>query len=299
LKSPAFAGDFLFLRMADFYNCNGKLLREGEYFISPNSRAFRYGDGLFETMVVKDGVIRLAALHFERLFNGLGILKFEIPKFFTTAPLQEEILALCKKNKLANARIRLAVFRGDGGLCDPQNLQPGYVIQSWILPEHVLQLNENGLVIDIYPLAQKAMDIFSNIKSNNYLPYVMAALYAKENKWNDCLVLNAAGRIADSTIANLFLLKEGTLYTPLLSEGCVAGVMRKFIIENASLIGHKITEDQITVEDILQADEIFLTNASYGLRWVKQFGDKVFNNSQTKIIYQNLMKAIASSQHSG
>ncbi|MGE5108815.1 MAG: aminotransferase class IV, partial [Sphingobacteriales bacterium] len=237
-----FGGTFLLYTMPDFYSYNGKLFQKGENFISPDSRAFRYGDGLFETIIVRNGVIRLASLHFERLFNGLRLLRFEIPKLFEASGLQKNILAVCKKNNHDNARVRLAVFRGDGGLYDPENLQPNYVIQSWALAEHVLEMNQNGLVIDIYPSAHKTMDAFANIKSSNYLPYVMAAFYAKENKWNDCLVLNTNGRIADSTIANIFILKEDVLYTPPLSEGCVAGVIRKFLLENQTLFGFKIIE---------------------------------------------------------
>lgn len=296
MKSPAQAGDFFIYAMTEFFNYNGKLFQLGENFISPDSRAFRYGDGLFETMIVKNKTIRLASLHFERLFNGLKILKFGIPKLFEATALHKAVLDLCKKNNHSNARVRLAVFRGDGGLYDLENLQPNFVIQSWALPQQVMQLNENGLVIDVYPHAQKAMDVFANIKSANYLPYVMAALYAKENKLNDSLVLNAAGRIADSTIANLFFFKEDVLYTPALGEGCVAGVMRRFIIANSTAIGYNVIESAVTIEALKEADEIFLTNAAYGLRWINQFRDKEFTNDRTKIICQKLIKAIESPQ---
>ena len=292
MKSSAGRETFLFYTMPDFYNYNGKLFQEGENFISPDSRAFRYGDGLFETILLKNGITQLASFHFERLFNGLNILKFEVPKLFDASFLQKQIVALCKKNNLTNARVRLSIFRGNGGLYDPENFQPNYVIQAWELSAHILGLNENGLVIDVYPDSRKTMDVFANIKSNNYLPYVMAAIYAKENKLNDCLVLNAAGSIADSTIANIFILKEDVLYTPSLTEGCVAGVMRRFLINNAEALGYKLIEKSIIVEEMEQADEIFLTNATYGLRWVKQFRQKEYTNTNAKIIYKRLMKAL-------
>jgi branched-chain amino acid aminotransferase len=279
-----------------FYNYNGKLMADGENFISPDSRAFRYGDGLFETMVMRDGVLMLADLHFERLFDGLAALKFDVPKLFTATRLIDEIINLCKKNKLADARLRLAVFRSDGGLYDPVNLHPNYIIQCWPLPGNTKQLNENGLGIDVYPEAQKAMDGFANIKTANYLPYVMAALYARENKLNDCLVLNAAGRIADSTIANLFFIKEDVLFTPALSEGCVAGVMRKFLLKNAAELGVEIVEQPVSVQHLLNAGEVFLTNATYGIRWVKQFREKEYLNTQTQNLYKKLMNCISSQQ---
>ncbi|MBI2729160.1 MAG: aminotransferase class IV [Sphingobacteriales bacterium] len=278
--------------MPGFYNYNGKNLGQGENFISPDNRAFRYGDGLFETMVLRDGVLRLAHLHFERLFDGLTLMKFDVPKLFTASHLKQEIISLCKKNKLTDVRIRLAVFRGDGGLYDSVNLHPNYVIQCWALQENTKQFNENGLVIDIYPEAKKAVDIFSNIKSANYLLYAMAALHAKENKLNDCLVLNTEERIADSTIANLFYIKEGVLFTPPLKEGCIAGVMRRYLIENAAAIGYSIKEKPVFDEDLISANEVFLTNATYGIRWVKQFRQKEYENSQTQKIYNQLMNML-------
>ena len=282
--------------MPQFYNYNGNYFEEGEKFISPGSRAFRYGDGLFETMVMIDGKIRLALLHFERLFAGMKRMKFEMPQLFTPACLQEEIISLCKKNKLKDARIRLAVFRGEGGLYDAENMKPNFVIQAWPLPENIFSLNENGLVIDVYPDAGKQTDIFANIKSSGYLPYVMAALYAKENKLNDCLVLNTVGRIADSTIANLFFIKDDVLFTPPLSEGCVAGVMRKFLLANVDVIGVEIVEQPVSAEQLLNAAEVFLTNATYGIRWVKQFREKEYLNTQTQMLYKKLMNLLSSQQ---
>ena len=91
------------------------------------------------------------------------------------------------------ARIRLMVFRGNGGIFDPENLLPNYIIETWPLANEA-RLNENGLVLDIFPDAKKSCDIFSNFKSNNYLPYIMAGLYAKKNKLNDCIVLNSFGK---------------------------------------------------------------------------------------------------------
>lgn len=286
------AGDFFIFFMPEFYNYNGRIFKREENFISPDNRGFRYGDGLFETIVMIDGNIRLASLHFERLFAGMELMKFDIQKSFTAAFLKEEILLLCKKNKLRDARLRLAVFRGDGGLNDAVNMRPNFVIQTWPLPAHVFSLNENGLMIDVFPDARKPTDVFANIKSANYLPYVMAALYAKENKLNDCLVLNTNGKIADATIANVFLLREDVLYTPPLTEGCVAGIMRKFLTENSAVTGYTAAEKPITVEEVEAADEVFLTNATYGLRWVRQFRKKSYHNSRSKLIYKRLMETI-------
>lgn len=260
-----------------------------------SNRSYRYGDGLFETMKMQNGTIELSIFHFERLFHGLNLLKFIIPKLFTKEKLEQEILQLCRKNNCdILARIRLSVFRGNGGLYDEdKTLQ--YVIESWPLSSTINSLNENGLLIDIYPDAEKSCDKFSNLKSANFLPYSMAALYAKENKLNDCLVFNTSGGIADSTIANIFLIKGDTISTPSLDEACVNGVMRRMLLEKLRKKGEGwiVEERTISASDIRNADEVFLTNAINGIRWVKQFGSKTYSNNKTVLIYNRFVKTIS------
>jgi branched-chain amino acid aminotransferase len=277
-------------------NLNGKIMPADEPALLASNRGYRYGDGLFETMKVINEKIILASSHFERLFAGLSLLKFEISELFTAQKLQNEILSLCKRNKCELlARVRLSVFRGNGGLYDednPDSYRDQYIIECWPLNESVNKLNENGLVIDIYPEAKKNCDMFSNLKSANFLPYIMAALYAKENKLNDCLVLNIAGHIADATIANIFIIKDEIIMTPALSEGCVNGVMRRYLLEKLQNTGYKIQESGISVSDIEIADEIFLTNVINGIRWVGKFRNNTYTNLQTTEIYNCFIKTI-------
>lgn len=273
---------------------NGKIVAGSGPVLMASNRGYRYGDGLFETMKLVKGNIVLAALHFERLFSGLSLLKFDLPELFSAEQLQKDILQLCHKNNCGQlARVRLSVFRGNGGLYDADK-KAQYLIECWPLQESVNQLNENGLVIDVYPDARKSMDQFSQLKSANFLPYSMAALYAKENKWNDCLVLNTSGNIADSTIANIFMIKEKVITTPALTEGCVGGVMRRHLLTALGKEGYDIKETMVTVDDLQKADEVFLTNAINGIRWVRQFRDRVYSNSSTMEIFTRFVKTISS-----
>lgn len=271
---------------------NGKIIADDEPVLMVSNRGYRYGDGLFETIKVRDSRILLANYHFERLFAGLLLLKFELPRLFTREKIEQDILQLCRKNNCGQlARVRLSVFRGNGGLYDEdKGLQ--YVIECWPLNQSIGELNENGLVIDVYPDAEKSCDKFSNIKSANFQPYSMAALYAKENKMNDCLILNISGSIADSTIANLFLIKGDTIITPSLEEGCINGVMRKYLLTEMQNAREKTLETSVSISDIKNADEIFLTNAINGIRWVRQFRDKVYPNFKTVEIYNRFVKTI-------
>ena len=272
---------------------NGKIVAGNVPVLLASNRGYRYGDGLFETIKMQHNEPLLVNYHFERLFAGLALLKFEVPRLFTPEKIEQNILQLCRKNNCGQlARVRLSVFRGNGGLYDEDKALQ-YIIECWPLSQSINKLNENGLVIDIYPDAAKSCDKFSNIKSANFQPYSMAALYAKENKLNDCLVLNTAGSIADSTIANLFLIKGGTIITPSLEEGCVNGVMRRHLLTELPMAGWKTLEMPVSVNEIKNADEIFLTNAINGIRWVKQFRDNVYVNTQTVEIYNHLIKTIA------
>ena len=277
--------------MSIFFTCNDKIYKEGTSVITPDNRSLRYGDGLFETLKIYKGIIQLRDYHFERLFFGIDTLQFEIQKYFTADYLENKIAELCKKNQHdLFTRVRLMIFRGNGGLYDPENNFPNYIIQTWSI-DGFSGLNSNGLIIDVYPDAKKSCDKFSHLKSNNFLPYIMAALHAKTIKANDCILLNNYDRVCDTTIANIFIIKDEVIYTPALSEGCVAGVMRRFVIEKLTS-DFKIIEKPLSIEELQNADEIFLTNSIQGIRWVKQFRDSQYNNITVKKIHELFIKTI-------
>ena len=265
---------------------NGKLLKPESGIISANSRGLRFGDGLFETIKSINSQLAFVDEHFARLWKGLQVLQFTIPKQFTPDHLEQEIQTLLKKNGHSKlARVRLTVFRGDGGLFDTTDHKPNYLVQSWALPDETGSWNSNGLVLGIYTDAKKSCDILSNLKHNNFLPYAMAALHAKKEKWNDAVLLNTEGSLCDTSIANIFLIKDEVVYTPALTEGCIAGVMRRNLIEKLTAAGYKLVEGKVSVDELLDADEVFLTNSIYNLRWVQSIGDKQYTNMQTQKIY--------------
>jgi branched-chain amino acid aminotransferase len=276
--------------MNQYLSYNGELLRDDKPLLRADNRGLRYGDGLFETIRFYEGQIHLQDYHFERLFSGLELLQFELPSYFGTSYLAAQILRLCQKNNHPNARVRLMVVRGNGGLFDPENHFPNCIIQSMPLTAGGFSLNENGLTTGVYPGALKSMDTFANLKSNNYLPYIMAALYARQQQWNEALLQNSAGRICDATIANLFIIKKDKLYTPALSEGCVAGVMRRWIIEKLLLNGYHVEQSTITAGNVTEADEMFFTNSIQGIRWVQQCDKTTYTNRMVNIIYNELLK---------
>jgi len=281
------------MAQSKFLFYNGKLMRSDQLLISPDNRSFRYGDGFFETIKVWKGKIVLANYHMERLFSSLNVLQFVPPFYFTPDYITEQVLALASKNghqKLA--RIRITIFRGEGGLYDAQNHFPNHIIQSWELNPANNQLNENGLVLDFFADARKVCDHYSAVKSNNFLSYAMAAFWAKQQKLNDAILLNPYDRVADATIANIFMVKDGIVKTPPLIEGPVNGVMRKHVLSSLRKMDIPFEETPVTTVDLSEASEIFLTNAIYGIRWVKQLGKNGFTNSFSKMLHKECIASL-------
>lgn len=272
-----------------YFNYNGKICKEGTPVLGPDNRGLRYGDGLFETLKFQGGHLVLVDEHFARLWKGMQLLQFEIPKLLTPDLLQHQLMALLSKNGHTNARIRITVVRGDGGLYDAKNT-PMYMIQTWPLATGTGSWNENGLQAGIYYGAKKMADDFAGCKHNNYLPYFMGALFAKANKYNDAIILNNNGRICDSTIANIFIIKNGVLATPSIDEGCVAGVIRKTILHALPHLDIAVDETAITTDMLLDADEVFLTNSIYNIRWIAGIDNKNYSCSLTREIFNLLQK---------
>ncbi len=260
----------------------------GEEIISANQPLIISNrDGLFETMRCINNIVPLASYHFERLFSGLKMLFSEIPPYYTVEYFTKKMNALCIQNKHNLARVRLTMYKDD-------NINRlNYSIETRPLQNKKWELNDNGLVIGIYDKVKKNTDALSNQKTNSRLPYVYAADYAKQKHWNDAVVLNTNDRVVDTSIANIFIIKDNKIYTPSLSEGCIAGVVRRYIIEQLSTI-FSIVEKPLTMQDLEQADEIFLTNAIRGIQWVHSFNNKQYTHTITKSIFNELLKKMPS-----
>lgn len=274
-------------------NLNGKILPGDTALIHPDNRSFRYGEGLFETIRLHRSKMPLWEKHWYRLTTSLPQLYFEQPKHFSSELLQAEVLQLAAKNKcLDAARVRITIFKGEGGLWEQPSTLFNYLIQCWPLEKKEFEMNENGLDLGVFEAGRKACDAFSNLKNKNYLLYALAAQYAKQQKWNEAVVLNQHGRICDTTIANIFFTKNSIVYTPQLSEGCVAGVMRQQLMEELAKNGIAIKEGAYTVFDLHEADEIFLSNAFYGIRWVKSLNEKQFKCNLSAQFFQQFIKPL-------
>jgi len=200
--------------------------------------------------------------------------------------LSQLTLDLCKRNNcIESARVRLAVYRNHENKSE-------FVIEAFPLSKEINRWNEIGLTIDLYPHARKNPDAFSNLKAANFLAYVLAEIFAKERSIDDAIVLNAFNFIADSSKANIFLIKKKEIITPALNQGCVAGVMRRFLLDQLKKNGYPIRQDEISAEDLLNAEEVFLTNSIYDMRWVQKFREKIYSSEQAFAIYQKIISPL-------
>lgn len=272
--------------MGAFVNHNGNIVGADQPLFTSTNRAFRYGDAVFETIRLMKGEILFFEKHLSRLKRSMELLGMEPHSDLTFHNLYLAIRHLDQVNQLkGNGRIRLEVFRNDGGLYTPQDNGVSYLIESEPLTNKHYQLNELGLKIELYTDIKKPVSRLSNLKSSNALYYVMAGLHKKKLNIGDCLVLNTADRIAEAISSNIFILKSGQLFTPSVDEACVAGVMRETIIEYLAEQKQKVVETSISVEDLLVADEIFLTDVIHGIRWVGAFRNKrYFNNYSRQLL---------------
>lgn len=258
---------------------NGDFFEATEPLFTAQNRAFRYGDGLFETMKLYAGNILFSPYHFDRLFTGLQLLQIKPGPTFTVEKLTAHITALCQKNNCtALARVRLAVFRTDDG-------SASFVIEAFALTSEKMQWQPEGWTLEIHPSVRKSCDAYANLKTANYLPYVLAGEYARENDVDECLVLNTFNNICDGSKTNIFLLAGGEVYTPALHQGVVNGVMRNQTMDILKSNGYTLHQTEVTEQQLLEADEVFVTNAIEGVRWVKSFRSKEYGHEEIKKIY--------------
>lgn len=268
----------------NFVCFNGNFISADEPVFTSTNRSFRYGDGVFETMKLYKEKILFEKNHFERLMLGLKML--QIKNKMDVIQLIHEILELSKKNNCSGlARVRLAAYRNHQSEAD-------YFIEAVPLSYEVNQWNSEGVTIDIYPYARKSADAFANLKTANFLPYVLADIYSKQNGLDDAIVLNTLNALCDSSKANIFLIKNRKIYTPALHQGCINGIRRRFLIDELKREGDGIFQTEVSVEDLSSADEVFLTNSLFDLRSVKSFRDKEYSSEQTYLIYKQLIQPL-------
>ena len=273
-----------------FINFNGEIVPADTKLLTTANRAFKYGDGLFESKRMMKGQLKFADIHADRLQRGMKALKIDGYSQMDTWFLKEMAEDLAARNKTKHARLRLTVYRDAEGLYTPSQNKMGYCLELTPIDEPRYFLNSRGLIMDVFTDLPKPSNYLSNIKTCNSLIYVMAGIFKAQNKLDEVFLLNQNGFLCEAGSSNVFVWYQDHLYTPALSEGCVEGVMRQVIINIAQKNNIPVIEAQINPDILYEADEVFLTNAGRGIQCVMGYGVKRYFNRISKVLLDELNK---------
>ncbi len=254
---------------------NHKILNKKELKFSIDNRAFLYGDGLFESVKIINGKPFNLEAHLKRLFSASTLLDLQINA--SKKDFINNIDFLIKENKITKGgNLKIIVFREEGGKFLPENNSTSFLIISKESENNLFKLNKNGLDLGLFRDQLKPKGELSNYKSISALQSIICSLDTRKKAKEDCLMFNPENNIVESSNSNVFYVRNRLIYTPKLLEGCVDGTMRNCIL-NLKNLDFNIIETEVRTEDILDADEVFLSNAISGIRWVSSIEDRKFS----------------------
>ncbi len=263
-------------------NFNGDILSQDTLFLNHENRGLKYGDGLFETIRVVNGKIFFWEDHYLRLMASMRIMRMEIPMNFTMEFLEEQLLNTIASNGLENspARVRLSVFRNNGGYYLPETNEISYIIEVGELDSPFYMIHQQDYVVELFKDFYVNPDMLSTLKSNNKAINVVGSIYAKENGYQNCLLLNNQKQVVEALNGNLFLVKGHTIKTPPKKDGCLNGIIRKKLIEIVGkLEAYTLEEASISPFELQKADELFITNAIVGIQPITRYRKKNFETT--------------------
>ena len=267
-------------------NFNGELLFKENIKLTTDNRGFKYGDGIFETIKVVHEKVIFWEDHYFRLMASMRMLRMKIPMEFTLEFLEKEILKTVDVlEDVASFRVRLNVFRKDGGLYTPKTNAINYLIEA---SESNYKTKET-YEIDVFKDFYNYSGLLSTIKTNNRMLNTLASIYANENDLDNCILVNERKGVVEVANANIFIVKNNIVKTPALTEGCIKGVVRSKVID--ILIKNKdftIEETVISPFEIQKADEVFITNAIMGIQAVTKYKKKSFNTDLAGKLHASL-----------
>lgn len=272
----------------EYINFNGEIVPTQQPVLTVSNRGFRYGDGLFESMRYMKGELKFAELHLDRLRKGMRALKLEGYSQIDSYFLKEKTDELVRKNKIgSDARVRLIVYRDGDGLYNPATNKIGYVLQ--VVKSGSLEYGEGrGLIVDVFNEHTKPVNSLSNLKTCNSMLFVLAGIFKNQHRLDEVIILNQSGFLCEALTSNVFVVYDKQIYTPALSEGCIGGVMRQVVMRLIKENEMPLVEAQISPEILNEAEEVFLTNATFGIRWVMGYNRKRYFNEVSKFLIQKL-----------
>jgi len=259
---------------------NKRRLKANQAIILSNNRGYTYGDALFETIKVLNGKLLFWEDHYFRLMSSMRILRMEIPSDFTMEFIEDQIIKQVKSLGVLNApiRVRLMVNRVEGGLYLPFNNSINYMISSKIIARTTNNIKNDQYEVDVFKDFYVSPGLLSTLKTNNRIINVLGSVYAKENSLKNCILLNSDKKVVEALNGNIFLVKDNTIRTPPILDGCIKGIMRKQIIKLIEESDeYNISVDSISPYELQKADELFITNIIEGIKSITKFRKKTYN----------------------
>jgi len=268
-------------------NFNGNVTSEDN--LLTNNRGLLYGDSVFETVKILDGKILFAEDHYFRLMASMRIVRMEIPMNFTMEYFEEQILTLAKAENLEkSSRARITIFRNQGGFYLPKDNTVSFLIHISALENSVYQFEKESCEVELYKDFIVTKHLLSTIKSSNRMINVTGSIFADENGYDNCLLINDDKNVIEALNGNIFMLMGNKLITPPISEGCLNGVMRKQVLALARKIESlEVVEEPISPFDLQKADELFVTNVIKGIQPITKYRKKEY---ETKISKEILLR---------
>jgi branched-chain amino acid aminotransferase len=272
-------------------NLDGNLVEENKASLSVTNRGFAYGDAVFETIRVISGKIMFWEDHYFRLMASMRIMRMEIPANFSPEFLEEEILELVKENGLdaTAARVKFSAYRKEGGYYRPATREIGFIITTEELADAFYLLNEENYEVELFKDHYITSGLFSTIKSNNRAINVLGSIFASENGYENCFLINEKKNVVEALNGNLFLVKGDKIKTPPLTDGALNGITRKKLLEIIKTIPDlTLEETSISPFELQKADELFITNVITGIQPITKYRKKKFENKIAKDLLSKL-----------
>jgi len=272
-------------------NLDGKIVKKENATLSVLNRGFAYGDSVFETIRVINEKIMFWEDHYFRLMASMRIMRMEIPSNFSPEFLEKEIKNIIEANDLSTspARIKFAVYRLQGGYYTPATRDVGYVISAEAMESSFYLYNDDPYEIELFKDHYVNSGLLSTIKSNNRAVNVLGSIYASENGYDNCLLLNEKKGVVEALNGNLFLVKGTTIKTPAISDGALNGIIRKQLINILKKTeDYTLEETSISPFELQKADELFITNVAKGIQPVSKYRKKEYAHKVSKDLLSKL-----------
>ncbi|MBS7639687.1 MAG: branched-chain-amino-acid transaminase [Candidatus Bathyarchaeia archaeon] len=277
---------------------DGKFYPKDEAKISVFDHGFLYGDGVFEGIRAYDGVVFKLKEHIDRLYNSAHAIMLNIP--LSKEEMIEAVLETLRRNNLRDAYIRLVVTRGVGDLgLDPRKCaKPSIIIITVpLLRLYDEEKRKRGISMIVSWVRRDPVDATSHeIKSLNYLNSILAKIEANNVGADEALFLDTNGYVCEATGENIFIVKDGKLYTPPRSSGALPGITASVVKRIAAKLGYEVIERNITVTELYSADEAFLTGTGAEIMPIREVNKRRIGEGKmgpiTERILEEFMKIV-------